>query len=192
MADLQTLVDSGSLVPGARLASGILWMAGPSNMLFTVAADGIASLGDDTKEISSEQYDWANENVFKGALPPRERLRLTNTIGAGNRAFTFPRSDGKITLNMGPTAFDDPRQFQGESKMPTNGMPPTYGRTFIHELAHACQIHHSSADLSLMADALSSKLCELTAIVPMIMVSHPWITRTSTLNNRRRSWATGS
>jgi hypothetical protein len=152
--ELGSLIGSGSLVPGARLASGILWMAGPSNMLFAVAADGIAAIGSRTRDITQEEYDWANAQVFEGALPPRDRLVLSDTIGAGSRAFTFPRYDGKITLNMGPSAFDDPRAYKGESGT-------TRGRTFIHELVHACQIQHTAMDVSLLADALSSKLCEV-------------------------------
>ncbi|MEP6501997.1 MAG: hypothetical protein ABJD97_01600 [Betaproteobacteria bacterium] len=154
--ELGSLIGTGSLVPGARMASGILWMAGPSNMLFAIAADGIAALGSRTRDITQEEYDWANLQVFEGALPPRDRLVLTDTIGAGSRAFTFPRFDGKITLNMGPSAFDDPRAYKGEGDA-----TGTRGRTFIHELVHACQIHHTPMDVSLLADALSSKLCEL-------------------------------
>ena len=64
--------------------------------------------GSRTREISQEEYDFAQE-VFQGMLPTRERLILTDTIGPGHRAFTIPRFDGKITLNMGPEVFNDPR-----------------------------------------------------------------------------------
>jgi hypothetical protein len=53
-------------------------------------------------------------------------------IGPGGRAFTFPRSGGKITLNMGPRQFGDPRVVHDGRR---------YGETFIHELVHACQIY---------------------------------------------------
>jgi hypothetical protein len=149
--EVGSLISTGSLVPGARVAEGILWMAGPANTLFAIAAEGIASAGSKTREITQEEYDWANAEVFDGALPARNKLVLTDTIGGGNRAFTFPRYDGKITLNMGPAAFADPRNYPG--------VP---GRTYIHELVHACQIEHASMDVSLLADALSSKLCEAT------------------------------
>ena len=127
-------------------------MAGPDNTLYAIAAEGIVSAGSETRELSQEEYDWANAQVFSGGLPPRDKLELTDTIGAGNRAFTFPRADGKITVNMGPSAFSDPRLYMGES-------PP--GRTFIHELVHACQIYHSPLDISFLADAFSSKLCQV-------------------------------
>ncbi len=154
--EVGSLISTGSLVPGARVVEGVLWLAGPSNMLLALAADGIASAGSRTREIRQDEYDWANNEVFRGGLPPRDRLVLTDTIGPGpngGRAFTFPRFDGKITLNMGPTAFDDPRAYSGQSGK-------QYGRTFIHELVHACQIHHTAADVSLLADALASKVCE--------------------------------
>ena len=53
---------------------------------------------------------------------------------------------------MGPAAFADPRNYPGRVR----------GQTFIHELVHACQIHHSSMDIALLADAFASKVCEAT------------------------------
>lgn len=148
-------VVTGSMTPGARLAEGILWMAGPMNTLYAVAASGLASAGSRERLLHQEEYDWANREVFHGSLPPREKVLLTDTIGGGDRAFVFPRFDGRISLNMGPTAFDDPRHYKGE-----NEEDRTLGRTFIHELVHACQVHYASTDLSLLADALATKLCE--------------------------------
>lgn len=34
---------------------------------------------------------------------------------------------------------------------------------FVHELVHACPIQHASMNLSLLADALASKVCEATS-----------------------------
>jgi len=147
-----SLISTGSLVPGARIAEGVLWMAGPGNTLLAIVAEGIASLGSRTTEVKAEWYDWANEKVFQGVLPPRDWLVLTDTIGGGNRAFTFPRYDEKITLNMGPGGYDDPRNYPGLE----------YGQAFIHELVHACQIYYSHMDLLLLADAFASKVCEAT------------------------------
>ncbi len=158
--EIGSLISTGSLVPGARLAEGVLWMAGPANTLFAIAAAGIASLGSKTRQLTQEEYDWANNEVFKGALPPRDRIVLTDTIGGQNRAFTFPRFDGKITLNMGPAAFADPRNYQLDRRK--------QGEVFIHELVHACQIQHASMDLSLLADALASKVCEATGGNPYL------------------------
>jgi hypothetical protein len=150
--EVGSLVSTGSLVPGARLLGGVLWMAGPANTLFALAAEGIAALGSRTRELSQDEYGWANNLVFLGALPPRDRIVLTDTIAGGNRAFTFPRFDGKITLNMGPTAFVDPRDFPGHR----------WGETFIHELVHACQIQHANIDLAFLADAFATRVCEAT------------------------------
>jgi hypothetical protein len=153
--EVGSLISTGSLVPGARIAEGVLWMAGPGNTLLAIVAEGIASLGSRTRELTAEEYDWANnENneIFCGSLPPRDRLVLTDTIGGGNRAFTFPRYDGKITLNMGASAFDDPRRYPDGQ----------YGQVFVHELVHTCQIQHTNMDLALLADAFASKVCEAT------------------------------
>ena len=150
--EVGSLAASGSLVPGARVLDGVLWMAGPSNSLLAILAEGIASAGSRTRALSQEEYDWANAQVFLGALPPLDRLVLTDTIGPGNRAFTLPRFDGKITLNMGGGAFADPRNYPNRP----------YGQTFIHELVHSCQIAYRKMELTLLADALSAKLCEAT------------------------------
>ena len=155
-----SLIMSGSLVPGARVVEGILWMAGPLNTLFALAAEGIAAAGTQTREISQEEYDWANNQVYLGSLPPRDRLVLTDTIGPDDRAFTFPRFDGKITLNMGPSAFADPRLCNTNHPNPKKKKP--FGNVFIHELVHSCQIQHAKMDLALLGDALASKVCEAT------------------------------
>ncbi|HWU89045.1 MAG TPA: hypothetical protein VN253_17390 [Kofleriaceae bacterium] len=150
--EIGSLISTGSLIPGAKLIEGVLWMAGPTNTLFAIMAEGIAALGSQSRELSQEEYDWANNEVFSGSLPPRDELRLTDTMAGGNRAFTFPRFDGKITLNMGPAAFADPRNFPGQAT----------GQVFIHELVHACQIWHANIDIGLLADAFATKICEAT------------------------------
>jgi len=90
-AEVGSLISTGSLVPGARLAGRVLWLAGPSNTLLALAAEGIASAGSRTRELTEEEYRWANDAVFSGSLPPRTDLVLTDTIGGGNRAFTNGR-----------------------------------------------------------------------------------------------------
>lgn len=171
--EIGSLVSTGSLVPGARLVGDTLWMAGPANTLFAIAAEGIAAVGSQAQQLPEEVYDWANNEVFLGSLPPREKLVHTDTIGGGNRAFTFPRFDGKITMNLGPEGWPDPRNYRA----PRNGVSYSkgdrypnqvvkYGEVIIHELVHACQIHHASIDLSLLADALASKVCEATGNSP--------------------------
>jgi hypothetical protein len=173
--EIGSLVSTGSLVSGARLVGDVLWMAGPANTLFAIVAEGIAALGSRTQTLSEDVYNWANNEVFLGSLPPREKLVHTDTIGGGNRAFTFPRFDGKITLNLGPDGWPDPRNYHA----PRNGVTYSkgdrypsqtvkYGEVIIHELVHACQIHHSSIDLTLLADALASKVCEATGNSPYV------------------------
>lgn len=141
-------------MPGARVVEGVLWLAGPSNTLLALAAEGIASAGSRTRELTEEEYTWANDQVFAGTLPPKDTLVLTDSIGAGNRAFTFPRYDGKTTINMGPDSFDDPRQYGVSART------RSYGEVFIHERTHAWQFAHTPKELALLADALASKICE--------------------------------
>jgi len=157
--EVGSLISTGSLVPGARIVEGVLWLAGPSNTLLALAAEGIASAGSRTRELSDEEYRWANDEVFSGTLPSKSRIVLTDTIGGGNRAFTFPRFDGKITLNMGPDGFENPRTYE-------MGNGKRFGEVFIHELVHAWQIAHTPMDLALLADALASKICEASGSNP--------------------------
>jgi hypothetical protein len=152
--ELGSLISTGSLAPGARVVDGVLWLAGPHGTLYALAAAGVAAIGSRSRELTQAEYDWAQNEVFAGTLPPREQIVLTDTIGGENRAFTFPRYDGKITLNMGPTAFDDPASFE----MPARKR----GEVLIHELVHAWQVHHTRIGLALLADALASKFCEAT------------------------------
>lgn len=154
-----SLIETGNLRAGMRLAGNILWLAGPANTLFALAAEGIATLGERSRPLTQDEYDWANNAVFLGSLPPLDRIILTDTIGGNDRAFCFPRFDGKITVNMGPSAYDDPRMYHVNHHDPAKVR--MYGQVFIHELVHACQIQHTAMDVALMADALSSKVCEL-------------------------------
>ena len=137
-----------SFLPGARLASGILWLAGPTNTLLAIAAEGFARAVSRSRPLTKEEYDWANDAVFAGALPPRRRILLTDTIGLGDRAFTFPRFDGKITLNMGLAGFVDPRRVPGGD----------YGNVFIHELVHACQFSRAMTRVGPLGNAIVSQI----------------------------------
>jgi uncharacterized protein with LGFP repeats len=147
--ELTSLIGSGSLGPGARILNGVLWMAGPLNTLLALGADAIAGQGYETTPLSYEAYDWANMQVYNGTLPPREDIVISNMIGMGGDAFTFPRFDGKTVINLGPTGFSDPRNYKGQ-------MGRNLGRTFIHELCHACQIAYSSDNIAYVARALAS------------------------------------
>jgi hypothetical protein len=158
--EIGSLISNGSLVPGARLASGILWMAGPSNMLWAIAAEGIVSAGETSRDLSTDEYKWATEQVYRGALPPIDTLLVTDTIGGGHRPFTFPRYDNKTTLNMGSVA---PLVFRADDGSLTPAQHPrdnvaAPGETLVHELVHACQIYRSAADLDYLARAAGSKV----------------------------------
>jgi hypothetical protein len=120
-------------VPGARIVAGTLWLAGPAGTLYAVAAETVARIGSRERGLSQAEYDLARR-VFADALPPRDDMRITNTIGGGGRAFVWIRPDGKITVNMGD-GYDDPLTWEQPSRK--------YGEVFIHELVHAWQIHHS-------------------------------------------------
>eukprot|EP00877_Chromochloris_zofingiensis_P001670 jgi/Chrzof1/11503/UNPLg00435.t1 len=144
---------TGSAVPGARVVSGVLMFAGPSNTLLALAADSIASSGSQQRPIHKAEYDWANAEVFNYTLPPMDWLWITDTIGGGNRPFTFPQGEHKITINMGPAAYEDPRSFNVAGEK-------VYGEVFIHELVHAWQLFHSPTRVELLAEVLATKLCE--------------------------------
>jgi hypothetical protein len=143
--EVGSLISTGSLVAGARIIEGVLWLAGPGNTLFAIAAEGITSLGSRSREVTDDEYAWANSEVFGGSLPPRDRLILTDTIGPNGRAFVFPRWDGKITINIGPNAYDNPRVSHPE--------------TFIHELVHTWQIEHANDNI-FIAKALAVTVCD--------------------------------
>jgi hypothetical protein len=127
---------SGSPVSGARIIGNTMWLFGFDGMLFAIALDTGARLGNRARGLTHEEYQWANDKVYKGALPPMDSLLLTNTIGARGRPFTFKRWDGQITLNVGDAGYANPTLL-------TNRAYPFPGEVFIHELLHACQIQHS-------------------------------------------------
>jgi len=152
--ELYSLIDTGSLTGGARVLAGTLWLAGPFGTLYALAAEGIAELGENERQLTGAEYDFA-QVVFAGTLPPVENLVLTDTIGGGHRAFTFPRFDGKVTLNMGQDGFRDPLSYNLDRGR-------LRGEVFIHELTHAWQIQHTHWSVGLLASALASKVCEVT------------------------------
>jgi hypothetical protein len=146
---LWSLFETGGFVLGFRIAENMLWMAGPGNTLLAIGAHTLVEIATKDRELSEEEYKWADELVFRGSLPPRDQIRVTDASGEHNRAFTMPRGDGKITINMGKAAYDDVRTYQvAEGRK--------FGQTFIHEMVHVWQIHNSSFDTALMAATLSS------------------------------------
>jgi hypothetical protein len=145
-AEIGSLISSGSLAAGGRLIGGTLWLAGPSNMLFALAGEGIASLGSKQRQLTHDEYTWADQMVFHGSLPPIEKIVLTNTNGGQNRPFTFPMPDGRISVNLG-SGYDNPRGVNG-------------GATLIHELVHTCQLWHGLSRIGYIAQGLAARACE--------------------------------
>jgi hypothetical protein len=146
--EVGSYIATGSLVPGARILEGVLFMAGPENTLLALAAAGIAAIGSRQRYITQAEYNWASSQVFGSSLPPPDSLIITDTIGPQGRQFTFPAPGGKITLNLGPDLYTDP----------SNSLATGFkGETFVHELTHAWQIAHSPMQLSWIADAIATQ-----------------------------------
>ena len=98
------MAKDGDLAAGAKIVGGTLWLAGPFVTMYALAAEGIAAIGLDSRDVRRDEYALA-QLVFGPATPSRDSLRITDTIGAGNRP--FPRFDGVITLNLGPEGHAD-------------------------------------------------------------------------------------
>jgi hypothetical protein len=128
----------------AQIVQGVLWLKGPNGDLFALAADGLASLGQQRRQITQQEYDWANAQVFSGTLPDRARIYLTDTLGGRSACFTFPEVGGTISVNIGPNY--------------ANPMTSTFASTFLHELTHAWQIVHTPFDSVWMAQELAAQL----------------------------------
>jgi hypothetical protein len=156
--EVGSLFATGSLVAGAEIAQGILWMAGPSNTLFAIIGQTVASLATrPPRQLTAQEYEWANgSGIFAGSLPPLETLLVTDALGPDQRAFTFPRFDGKTILNLGPDGWGDTRDAGGVAQ----GRHVS-GEIFVHELVHACQIH-SEQNLTWLAGALATTLCAIS------------------------------
>jgi len=100
-----------------------------------VAAGAITNAIIKQRALSEQEAAFAAK-VFRGSLPPREKIILTNLSGLSGRAFTMPGVDGNIYLNLGE-AFNNPLTY-------TNLSYAKPGQVLIHELTHAWQIAHAS------------------------------------------------
>ncbi len=139
-----SLVATGSPAAGARVADGLLWGAGPENSLLALVASGVAAAASRERVVTAAEHGWAAEELLGDALPPRERLVLTDTVGAGRRPFVLPRWDGAITVNVGPDLYADPVR--------------TGPYDFLHELVHACQVHHASSPRAYTSAAVATQV----------------------------------
>ena len=149
-----SLITNGSLGPGAHISEGLLWLAGPEGTFYALAADLLHNLGEKSREIHDHEYEWLKRHevtdstgtrmveVFGEFLPPKDKILITDTIGAGDRPFVFPTWDGKYSLNLGPDGEADPINFDPKGYDPTNPSSRPAGHSFVHETMHAWQLYH--------------------------------------------------
>jgi hypothetical protein len=159
MSLLSLIFVGGSVLSGDGVVADALAAARSSARVAAGLVERVVFVGERRRTLTLEEYEWARR-VFATTLPPRERLVLTDSIGAWGRAFTFPRRDGTIAVNMGPASFADPR---------THGVAEAgmkYGEMFVHELVHAWQLHHAGDDPALLVGVLTSRIAELVGIDP--------------------------
>ena len=132
-SEVYSALKRGGLSGGARIAGGLLWMAGPEGMIYSLIADAMARLADEEDTISTTAYQLANR-VFRGTLPPRDKIKISNGIGTGGVPYTFPRWDGDIVINLGDGAGDPVAATHGRCTVP--------GQLLVHELTHAWHYHN--------------------------------------------------
>ena len=65
----------------------------------------VTAAGSDGRQLTDEEYAWANDMVFRGSLPPIDSFRITNYIGAEDRPFTFPTFGGPTLVNLGDAIY---------------------------------------------------------------------------------------
>jgi len=147
------VAKDGDLAAGAEIVGGTLWLAGPFGTMYALAAEGIAAIGHDSRDVRPDKYALA-QLVFGPATPPRDKLRITDTIGAADRPFTFPRFDGVITLDLGPEGYANALTMKEGIYSDRRKRKRVYGEAFIHEIVHAWQLTHGS-NLSFIASGMT-------------------------------------
>jgi hypothetical protein len=140
--EIGSLLATGSLVPGAIIAGGVPWLTGPAGVLVRAFVTATSS---DGRQLTDEEYAWANDMVFRGALPPIDSFRITNYVGAEDRPFTFPTFGGPTLVNIGDARFNDLHADKDTEA------------TVIHELTHVCQIANTQ-DILFTATAIATQL----------------------------------
>ena len=98
--------------------------------------------------------------MFKGSLPPRDKITVSDSIGGGNRPFTYPRFDGKVVLNMG-----DDFGIDLHTLIATGHPQP--GQLSIHEITQAWQYHNNAASISYVGDAIWARVREDYGLFPV-------------------------
>lgn len=107
------------------------------------------------REITTEEYNWANEKIFNNTLPEKSKIIITNLRGYGQREFVFPigaAGGGKIMMNLGKVGYDNPKMLRLDKGY-------AQGQVFMHELTHVWQIHNR-ADISFVAHAIYDQCAE--------------------------------
>ncbi len=137
--EIGSLIATGSLVPGAIIVGGVPWLAGPAGIFVRAL---VTATNSDGRQLTQEEYAWANDKVFRGSLPPIDSFRMTNYVGVHNLPFTFPTFGGPTLVNVGKSIFSNLHVDE---------------KTVIHELTHVCQIAHSH-DVVFTATAIATQL----------------------------------
>lgn len=121
----------------ANTANFFIDEAGRFYYLTAIGLDNLILYGNlpRTRDISDQEYAWANSMIYNGTLPAKYRIKIFNFMhigGDGHRFYTWPApASDYIYVNIGD-AFDDPMHY-------TNTAYPSPGQAFIHELGHAWQ-----------------------------------------------------
>jgi hypothetical protein len=153
--DLQELALPATV--GLLLTGGVVLILGPQMLVpalvVGVAAGLVTALMVHQRALTDDEYAFADQ-VFEGTLP-RERIRLTNLVGAGDRAFTVPGPGGVILVNLGK-GYDDPRGYTGHGGDERD--VEIAGQLLIHELTHAWQIAHTSFLPGMMCSAIGNQV----------------------------------
>ncbi len=129
-------------VVGVGIVGGALFIWGPLALgpaiVLGVAAGAIVDALVKIRRLRPDEEDFAR-TVFANSLD-FTKIRITNMVGAGGRAFTMPTLDDHILLNIGMSdaMFDTPTVTAMNSY-------PIPGQLLIHELVHAWQIQHATA-----------------------------------------------
>jgi hypothetical protein len=158
--ELGSLIATGNVASGSEFFSQIMWHAGPFGTLYAIAADAFTKVATSQQVIPQDLYDWAQNNVFKGTLPPRDSILLTDAIGPASqsdpkgRPFTFEDQYGHYLVNLGRDGYNHPMTFD----MVSNGK--SFGQTLIHELTHVWQMAHKP-DLKIYIDSVDAKGIEI-------------------------------
>jgi hypothetical protein len=138
---------TGSGPATAQVLAAVLWRKGVQGTLLALLAERmVAASGQRRRLLTREEHDWAEATVFGGTLPPRDRVVLTDTVGLGGRAFTVPEPGGTISVNLGPTAFDEPL-----------GQPAL----LVHELTHVWQLAHVPVQAGWLARAIATQAADV-------------------------------